>query len=276
MTNGQGVLRANSYRAVRWTIAIGTLVIFVGLLLNSEFEVCKIESDKDGTTITKTCDGPTVSDAGVLAVALLLVLLLAPDMSEVGVLGVSLKRRLEAAERKVSDSEHKAERLESLLQMQSLRVDTLSQNIAAANAQATNNVYLVSSEEIKKIDSELPKKAEAFSRGDDPAPTVTQSSPDEESSDPLLVTRIIENWELLYVSLDLGPSRRGGRGDSFRNIDVTAHEADRFKSLFEEELQVVRAARNNVAHAKPISNEDLRSAVDISDQLVRILRNPSG
>lgn len=275
MVNDQCGLRANSFRAVRWTFATSVLLAFVVLLLNSTFEVCKVESDSDGAIVSKTCDGPTVSDAGVLAIALLLVLVLAPDMSEVGVLGVSLKRRLEAAEQKATDSVQRAERLESQLQLQNLRVDTLSQNVAAANAQATNNVYLVSSEEIKKIDSELPKKAEAFSRGDVPAPTVAQWSPDEENPDPSLIPRIIENWELLYASLDLGPSRRGRSGDSSPRIKVTASEADRFKFLFDEELQVVRAARNNVAHAKPITNEDLRSAVDISDQLLEILRSSS-
>lgn len=282
MTNEHGTVRANSFRVVRWTIAIAGLLTLAGLLLNSSFEICSIQTEtgNDGTTVTQTCDGPTAADAGVIAVALLFVLLLAPDMNEVGVFGVSLKRRLVAAEQKASDSEAKAERLESQLQIQNLRVDALAQNVASANAQATNNVYLYSSDDIKKIDSELPKKAEAFTRGDIPEPPATLSvpieekwSPEEEKSEASLVVRIIENWEILAASLDLSPYRRAPRSEPPR-IKITANQCDQFRFLFEEELQVVRAARNNVAHAKAIPIEDLRSAVDISDQLVRILTTP--
>lgn len=269
-------MRANAFRAIRWTIAFGGLLFFVVLLLSNRFEVCKVESatGKDGTTVTKTCDRPTVSDASVVAVGLVLVLLLAPDMSEVGVLGVSLKRRLEAAEQKATDSEAKADRLENQLQMQNLRVDTLSQNVAAAHA--TSNVYVVSSDEIKKVDSELPRKAEAFSRGEVLEPRVAEGPPpsaDEEKQDPFLVSRILENWEILAASLNLSPRSRGARGDLLR-VKMTAEQIDQFRFLFEEEIQIVRAARNNVAHAMPIPNEDFQRTVDISEQLVRILRNP--
>ncbi|OBG37465.1 hypothetical protein [Mycolicibacter heraklionensis] len=282
MTKENKAIRAHYFRTIRWTIAVAGLLIFVALLLNSSFEICDIrtETGNDKTTVTKTCNGPTVTDASVVAVALLFALLLAPDMSEVGVFGVSLKRRVFAAEKKASDSEAKAEKLESQLQIQNLRVDMLAQNVAAATAQATNNVFLYTSEDIKKIDSQLPKKAEAFTRGDVTEPTVADWSSAEdtetaekEKSDARLVTRIIENWEVLAASLDLPPYRRVPRSDALR-IKITANQADQFRFLFEEELQVVRAARNNVAHAKAIPIEDLRSAVDISDQLLTILTKP--
>lgn len=279
LTIHHSALRANSFRVVRLTVALGGLLVFAGLLLNSSFEICnvKTETGKDGTTVTKTCDGPTATDASVIAVALLFVLLLAPDMSEVGVFGVSLKRRLEAAEKKASDSEAKSDRLESQLQMQNLRVDTLAQNVAAANAQATNNVYLYSSDDIKKIDSELPNKVEAFTRGNIPEPPVIQWTPidgerpsEDEQSYASLAMRIIENWEILAASLDLPPYPRVSRSD-LPKIKLTANQAEQFRFLFEEELQIVRAARNNVAHAKAVSIDDLRSAVDISEQLLTTL-----
>ena len=199
--------------------------------------------------------------------------MLAPDMTEVGVFGVSLKRRIAEAERKATASEAKADRLETQLHVQNLRVDSLSQNVAAAHA--TSNVFVVSSDEIRKVDSELPKKAEAFSRGEVFEPRTAdafQPALDEDQPNPYLVTRILENWEILAASLDLPPRRRAGRADLLR-VELSPEEAAQFRRLFEEELQIVRATRNNVAHAMSIPSEDLQRAVDISDQLVRLLRN---
>jgi hypothetical protein len=104
---------------------------FIGGLLGSRFHVCKHETITKGaeTTVTNTCGAPGVSDAEVVAIALFVVLLLVPDMSEVGVFGVSLKRRLAAAEEKASESIAKAENLQHQLQVQSLRVETLTQNL---------------------------------------------------------------------------------------------------------------------------------------------------
>ncbi|WP_131829160.1 hypothetical protein [Mycobacterium numidiamassiliense] len=275
MTKEQGVERASVFKLIRWAIAIGGLLTFVVLLLGNRFEVCKVESGagKDGATVTTTCGGPTVTDASVVAVGLLLVLLLAPDMSEVGVLGVSLKRRLEAAEQKATDSEAKADRLESQLQMQNLRVDTISQNFAAA--QATNQVFVVTSDAIKQADTRLPDKIDAFSRGEALTPnTVVPSDPSvgTDTPDPFLVSRILENWEILNASLNLQPRGHGVGGDRFR-VNLSSDEIELFRSTFDEEIRIVRAMRNNVAHAVPIPNEDLQRVVDISEQLLRFLRS---
>jgi hypothetical protein len=87
-----GALAANYFRGPRWTVAFAVLLTCVFGLLAGWFEVCSVETA--GTTVTRTCNGPSITDAGAVAIAFLIVLLLAPDMSEVGVFGVSLKRRL--------------------------------------------------------------------------------------------------------------------------------------------------------------------------------------
>lgn len=249
----------------------------------SDFEVCKIESvtGKDGPKVTRTCDGPSVTDAGVVAVALLIVLMLVPDMSEVGVFGLSLKARLQAAEGKAAASDAKADKLETQLQMQSLRVDNLTQNLAAASAQASGNNVFIGDELLKQVSSDLPDKGREFiegpvrvsARGVGSSPTPSHVR-DERSSDRInsdLAMQLIENWETLAASLDLPPYRPGG-GEVGNRIPVTAEESHRFKSVFANELQIVRAARNTVAHAAPISNTDVRKAADISQQLLDILR----
>ena len=276
MTNEQRTRWANAFRFIRWGIAIGGLLIFTGLLLKGSFEICKVETatDKDRTTVTNTCDPPTVTDASVVAIALLIGLLFAPEMSEVGIFGVSLKRRVEAAESKASQSEAKAERLETQLQMQNVRVDTLTQNVAAASAQGIGNLYIMSGEKLDNVDSGLREKAERFSRGEMPVSTAGAFQLREDlRPDPTLVSRIIQNWEILAASLDLPPYRPDR--DVIPRAAVTAADAKRFRNVFAEELQIVRAARNTAAHFGPISNDELQTALDISEQLLEILRrNP--
>jgi hypothetical protein len=50
----------------------------------------------------------------------------------------------------------------------------------------------------------------------------------------------------------------------------------RWRGLFADELEVVRLARNTVAHAMYISDDNLRNAVAVAEQLVRIARSSVG
>ena len=238
--------KANSFKVVRWTLALLVLAACVGGLLTSTFSVCNVETatTKGEETVTKkTCDGPTVTDAGVVAVALLIVLLLSPDMSEVGIFGVSLKRRLEAAETKAASSEAKVDKLESQLQVQNLRVDTLSQNLASASATGIGQL-IINGDQIQRVDSAMAEKVKTFN-WDTMEKTLTEVQPppttEEPAPDPTLVWRIIQNWETIAATLELSPKVRGGRGDGSRT-KLTPDQISRFRMLFEEEIQIVRAA----------------------------------
>ncbi|UXA16743.1 hypothetical protein [Mycobacterium sp. SMC-4] len=256
---------------------MGVLIWCVWGLLAGDFEICSLETvtGEDGSTETRTCDGPSVTDAGVVAVALLILLMLAPDMSEVGVFGLSFKARLQAAEGKAAASEAKADKLETQLHMQSLRVD----NLAAANAQATGNNVFIGEEFLKRLSSDLPDKGRVFLEGLVPpltkglAPSPLASDTQEGSPDRVdarLALQLIDNWEMLAATLDLPPYRPGR--DAVPRVPVTAEDSHRFRNVFADELQIVRAARNTVAHSAPISNDDLQKAVAMSEQLLDILR----
>ena len=209
--------KANSYRIPRLALAFAVLVFCVYCLLASRFSVCSVETvtTKGEKTVTKTCDGPTVTDAGVVAVTLLVVLLLAPDMSEVGIFGVSLKRRLEVAEQKAQSSatkaqaaeqkadvsetkadasEKKADRLELQLMAQTQRVDLLSQNVATASAQG-GNVYRLSGDSLGVLDANLPNKMRLFREGAEAGSLPTENLTPDSEPDPALVVKLLENWE---------------------------------------------------------------------------------
>lgn len=176
-------------------------------------------------------------------------------MSEVGIFGVSLKRRLAAAETKAESSEKKAERLETQLMAQTQRVDLLSQNVATASAQG-GNVYFLSGDSLGALDANLPNKMRLFLEGEKVGPLPTETLTSDQEPDPSLVVKLLENWKTIR---------------SFDTI-LPPRELNRFRTVFDQELQVAQAARNTVAHSRPISTNDLQKAVDISEQLVNALR----
>lgn len=265
-------------RIPRWVLASAVLCACVYGLLTSAFQICSVETatEKAEKAVTRTCDGPGVTDAGVVAIALLIVLLIAPDMSEVGVFGVSLKRRLAAAERDASDSKQTAENVATQLQL--LRIETLSQAAAVANAQASvvNNFGDFFGRDdavaLPGLESALPVKGEAFTHDVEPGPKTSAPRPEVAANFAQMVNRLIWNWEVIAASLDLPPYPRDGRSDIPR-LFVSGVEAARFANLFSKELRVVRAARNSVAHARAISEQDLQTAVDLSEQLLGILED---
>lgn len=76
---------------------------------------------------------------------------------------------------------------------------------------------------------------------------------------------------MLSASLNLPPYRRGAP-DGVAGVPLTAGQAADFSGAFHDELKIVRAARNVVAHAGVISRTEVRAARDISAQLLQILR----
>lgn len=265
-------VRANSYRAIRWAVAAALLVACVVALLNGWFEVCSLETTKSATenASTRKCGAPAVTDAGTVAVAFLILLLLIPDMSEVGIFGLSMKRRVEAAEKQASESKEQAGRLEDRLLLQTIRIDGLNQAVANSTAQASIGDIIIGDAAIKKAVSGLPQKEAAYKRGaDEEALPAADATP---APDAELTSRVIRNWESIAASLDLPPYRPGVRASVSRD-PISTTDAKRFVSLFREELNVVRATRNTVAHAGSIADDDLLAAVEISERLLAILRD---
>lgn len=260
----------------RWLLVFAVLLACIYGLFTSSFSICSDQTVSKGAekTITQTCKGPAVSDAGVVALALLIVLLVAPDMSEVGAFGVSLKRRLAAAEEKASESKAKSDALETRLLIQDVKIESLSQSSAAASAHAKADIFInqlpINFQELAV--SSLHDKEEALQLSMAAGPAADSDHLDERVvPNAEKSVRLIRNWEILAASLDLPPHRRGGRPDIPR-VKVSGLQAERFDALFADQLQVVRAARNSVAHSSPITDQELDAAVNISEELLRILR----
>lgn len=265
-------LKADYGRVPRALAAFAVLIWCIGNLLLNNFSVCKDETVIRGieASVTYSCGGPSVTDAGVIAFGLLIILFFLPDMSEIGVFGISLKRRLAEAEAKAAESKAKAEYLENQVHIQNSRIETLSQNLVSASAQANGNAIYFGDEFVRVLIDDLPNKADAYKRGVEPDRTKFSSDFSPRPSEDGLVTQLIRNWERIAASLNLPPSRR--RKSDTPRIVVNPDEANRFINVFADELDVVRAARNSVAHAIPISSDELRAAVGISERLLEILQ----
>ena len=77
--------------------------------------------------------------------------------------------------------------------------------------------------------------------------------------------RLITSWEHLNRMLAASKALPLSPYESRRMSDFT--------SLFADEIEVARRARNSYVHAKPISEENLAIAVEVCAQLNRILRD---
>ena len=258
-------LKDNAWRPIRWTVVLVLLTVAIAGLFLGWFEVCSKTTTKDG--IESACNQPTVSDASVVGSVLLVLLILSPDLSEIGVFGISLKRRLEAAEQKAKSSEEKVERVTDRLAIQSTRIDGLAQATASAAAQATVGPIFIGDKAIEHAQAVLPEKERAFLAGRDVSVDETPKPP----LDYAAIGELISNWEEINSLLGPTPYRMTQRPP----VESSLSEDDvrRFVEIFKEELQIVRAARNTVAHAGAISPEDVTSAVDISNSLLEILRH---
>src|SRR5262245_22127421 len=89
-------LSDHAFRGLRWLCIAAILAFCLIGLYRGSFDVCTVETTTaaDGQVVKKTCEGPAVTDASVVATALLLLLLAVPDVSEIDAFGVSLKRRV--------------------------------------------------------------------------------------------------------------------------------------------------------------------------------------
>ena len=85
---------------------------------------------------------------------------------------------------------------------------------------------------------------------------------------------LIRLWGEIAAFLELVPTTRTLEAAS---STVTLDAArERFQLLFEEEIQVVLAARNAVAHGRPIDEAVLDESVELARELARIIHEGEG
>ncbi|WP_156925967.1 hypothetical protein [Glycomyces arizonensis] len=206
-----------------------------------------------GNTIREICGPVTMVDPRIALPILLGAILILPDMSEVGILGLSLKKRVEEAERQVAQFELR-------ILEQELRITSASQSAASAQVNFGGDL-MFTQDAVERSRNGVSEKRRKFLSGEDSGPDWDPSpQPNME-----LVWQLLSNWEFLSEALGLAGYRRAfvnGAQSKYKNY------VSRFRSQFEEELRIVQTARNTVAHARHIPDEELEEAVYLSRELM--------
>ncbi|MDA1239238.1 MAG: hypothetical protein O2798_00170 [Chloroflexi bacterium] len=190
----------------------------------------------DSRGATPVCALMSPTSVPALAGLLLVALLLFPDLSEATVAQVfSVRRRVASQEQRLDSQEA---RLAQLFAMTN-----------SSNASVVNNIGFLQPGEPQKVEAQLPPSF---------LPNVAQN----------LASHSVEERKLALIELNERLTRLAG---AVRAGDVRLPE-DWILADFQGIVDVVRRARNNVAHGIPIDDHDVRRAIAMGRALERTVR----
>jgi hypothetical protein len=254
---------------VRWPIAAAILTFGIVGTLGHWFETCAEEADAGKTVLA--CRDPSVSDASVVFMGVMFLLLIAPDFDEAGLFGFALKRRIQ-------HQEERQVQLERQLTVVSSRLEA----VATANASASATINLQLSESLlRQARAGIEQKHRDFEKlVRVTRPVAAASEPTERDGQPSTAVSDTDadlRAELLRLAEELNRLVFQGEysGHSTRDLEWALAQNDlksRFTTLFADELEVVRVARNAVAHAQPLDHKVLVGTADVARELVRLAR----
>lgn len=215
----------------------------------------KTVTKERSVTTTKMCDSPSVADLSPLL--LLVLLLLLPDVSEIELTGVlSLKRKVQEQQEKLSNQEHRQDELQRGLLQLGLQLSSVqmvsNQNASSAGAMAQVNI-------LAAMDSKLATDSES-------KPTNITEVPN--SGEPLAIepSALLEGRRQTYQQLE----------QTIRDASAAASRpgADgllqRWATLFRTEIDQFLSVANHLAE---MSAEQLLTPINVGYRLEHYLRN---
>lgn len=265
------VLTAHFGRMIRY---MALVVLLVAALLAVAFfyrdcvEVVTKAVNGDLSTVT-TCGPPTVSSGPLLVLLLVVLGLLWPDLAEVTVLGVGLKRQVEAAKNAVEATQGRIGLLEQSIQVQNLHIQTLASSSASNYTVLNLDGRFLNAERAEEI-RELVKATGPTSAAE--AADLRATSADPSASDETLKLEILANWERLSGLVGLARwKRRDGEHESAPEFsdESLRYLMEEFVEDHERSIQLARSLRNSVAHARSIDRSTLMAGANLLGYLVR-------
>lgn len=253
-------------RGVRWVLASLLLLVGLAAFQRGWIDSCTttVTERSGGQEVATVCAPVAINSGLVLSGVLLFLVLVWPDLAEVGAFGVTMKRRVAAAEDKAESAAIEVATLGNRIEVQALRVDNAVSSASTASASATVPI-MIGGLELNKAAQGLGGKIEAFKSGQSHVPQATREPTAEQNA---LRVELLENAEWLREAFPSVYRSRNLPPDPRRVPDADEKgRVGRFLHVFGEELEIVRAARNAVAHAQPLSDDELEKAVDISRRL---------
>lgn len=266
-------IKAHSWRPLRLLLVFLILIAYsvAVLWLYRECSVVStVAANTDPTTVT-TCAPPTASSAMVLILILLAVLLLWPDVSEVTVLGVTLKRKVEEAKADAAAAKQEAATLGQLVQSLQVQLNSVISTAAAASASINQSIFLPDypwndrqSDKVRQSVDDLRREFDEQRKASaEPAGTKSRTySSDlasfESLSDDSLKMRLIHEWEEFNSILGIQGLNRSRHEDQLSEEELRTRQAQkRFVAAHRETIAGVRSLRNAVAHGKNVQRDDV-------------------
>lgn len=254
-------IKSDGFRRLRWGLTVAIAGFFLVGLQGDHIHLCT--TDRKSNEVHTTCSPPSLTDAVSLAVIALEGLLIWPELSELGAFGLSLKRRVGEAKSRADEATAEVRDLRTTIQAIQTQVVTLSS--ATANSSAVVGPILIGVGAIRQAEANLPDKEAAFDSGSEPQRPQVQAPVEGGAPAQVELLRAYETFRAALTTLQ----------DRARHDASAFERAARFEQLFADEIRVVQAARNSVAHSLTVEPEELAAAIDIAQRLTQILTKPS-
>jgi hypothetical protein len=260
--------KSRSKPALRQVVAIIVIALAATLVILSNLaswpRVCADAVATVGpNAVVRTCS--PIGLPALIPVAVLVVALLWPDLSEVAIPGlVTLRRTIEEQAQRQSVLEHR------ILQIQ---------NSQTAQQQVT---VLMTTEHLQRLPEEAKEKAPLLEgngrltqRDIGLTPGAGRSGPPAGATVAELGMMVLTVWEELarvLAAID-DPRGHGMRAASDRFTDEQLRLIERWRDLYDQEINVVQAARNAVAQGgqPSLSASDLQQVIRTGKELLRVL-----
>lgn len=244
---------SDSVRRLRWIVLVLLLAAGVILVGTETIQVCMDQAFvvDQSLEVVPTCRGLAATDGVMVIGGILILLLLLPDIQEAGAFGFSIKRR-------VAEQAKKQESLEQRLELIALRVDSTATASATAAIHANT---LVLSDQVLQAPKSVERKARIFREpieGIHRMLLVEEPDLAEGRTEALTRQELIRLWEKLEAAVGTLPPG----------------PAQRFMTLFADELNAVRAVRNAVAHARQVDETTVEASLETARQLLRVTEQP--
>ena len=267
------------FKKTRQYLAVALILLYAVAAIWFYRECVEVLStDATGlTTSTATCSPPTLTSGTVLVLLALVGALLWPDLSEVSVLGVGVKREAERAQQTAESVREGLNDLRTVVLTQNNQIDL------NATSSASNQIY-VNYAAPESLNTEqrgvMREQADAIRKtagGDTPGASV--NSENESAAEAKL--SLLGKFERLASILGLNEARGRGRPSNEAALKREAQKSFRDENF--NRIRSVQAVRNEIAHGRNSDREDVDDALLILDDLIlaaekhieRIMEHPT-
>lgn len=246
-------------KLVRYLTAIVLIIAYliISALFYRECVVTSGSASSDGNV----CQPASLDSAPVVAAILLLIALIWPEIAEISILGVSLKRRLAEAERTAASAAQESAKAAAATVALQAQINQVVATYSAASASAENHTNVIFDP------AWTPARAAELRDAyvDVKAQVKPLAGAEAQQSLAELSLQLLREYQDLAVRLGIARTRPVGRPSEATRELYRARQA--FIADYQPQVSSVREARNSVAHAEQLSREELIEAI----QVVRLL-----